>query len=210
MDRTTQKRKARHARSANARHDRLVTAYLKKKYPEAYDEAERYYNTLNLRYPTKRDLTKTADFLQFSTGYSTFIEYYRMRSKDQKQKKKAHTVEDNMTLQIPLMDSEDVCTTKLFEKADQALAIPDDVYDDIVSELRKDPQLYTIFDETAHQAEVSQGHQVDETTQQPNLSHEHQFAEVIEELDEILPQLFDQTVFEKTPLEEELSNLTYQ
>ena len=198
MDRTTQKRKARQVRSANARHDRLVAAYLKKKYPEEYAEAERYYNQLNDKFPYKRDLIKTADFLQFSTGYSTFIEYYRMRSKPKekpKPKEKAHTVEDNMSLQIPLMDSEDVCTTKLVEKADQALAIPDDVYDNIVSELRKDPQLYTIFDET---------------TQQHNLSHEQQFEEVIEELDELLPQLFDQTAFEKTPLEEELSNLTYQ
>ena len=190
MDRTAQKRAARHVRAVSSRHDRLVTAYLKKKYPEAYDEADRYYNTLNLKYPDKRDLTKTAEFLQFSTGHSTFIEYYRTRVKNQKAKKKAHTVEDNMTLQIPLMDSEDVCTTKLFEKADQALAIPDDVYDDIVSELRKDPQLYSIFDET---------------TQQPNLSHEQQFAEAIEELDELLPQLFDQTVFDQTPLEEELA-----
>ena len=195
MDRTAQKRKARQARSANVRHDRLVAAYLKKKYPEEYAEAERYYDQLNDKYPHKRDLIKTAEFLQFSTGYSTFIEYYRMRSNHQKPKEKAHTVEDNMSLQIPLMDSEDVCTTKLLEKADQALAIPDDVYDNIVSELRKDPQLHTIFDET---------------TQQPNLSHEQQFAEVMEELDELLPQLFDQTALEKTPLEEELSNLTYQ
>ena len=191
MDRTAQKRVARHIRSVSARHDRLVTAYLKKKYPEAYDEADRYYNTLNLRYPDKRDLTKTAEFLQFSTGHSTFLEYYRTRVKNQKpKKKKAHTVEDNMTLQIPLMDSEDVTTTKLFEKADETLTIPDDVYDDIVSELRKDPQLYSIFDET---------------TQQPNLSHEQQFAEAMEELEEILPELFDQTAFEQSPLEEELS-----
>ena len=203
MNRTAQKRAARHIRSVSARHDRLVTAYLKKKHPKVYEEADQYYETLNLKYPSKRDLTKTAEFLQFSTGHSTFIEYYRTRVKNQKTKN-AHTVEDNMALQIPLMDSEDVGTTKLFEKADEALAIPDDVYNNIVSELVKDPQLYSIFEKTAHQAEVSQGHQVDETTQQPKVSHQQQFEEAIEELEDLLPQLFDQT-----PLEEELSRLTY-
>ena len=207
MKRIEQKRVARHIRSVDARHDRLITAYIKKKHPEVYEEAHRYYETLNLKYPSKRDLTKTGEFLQFATGYSTFIEYYnRARVTDQKTKK--HTVDDNMTLRIPLMDSEDVNTTKLYEKADESLAIPDDVYNNIVSELAKDPQLYTIFEETTHQQQVEETthqQQVEETTHQAEVSHQQQFEEIIEELDVLLPNLLDQT-----PLEEELEHLVYE
>ena len=195
MNRIQQKRQARHIRSVDAKHDRLITAYIKKKHPEVYEEAHQYYEALNMKYPSKRDLTKTGEFLQFATGYSTFIEYYnRPRVTDHKTKK--HTVDDNMALRIPLMDSEDVNTTKLYEKADESLAIPDDVYNNLVSELAKDPQLYAIFEETTHQQHV------EETTHQAEVSHQQQFEEVIEELDALLPKLHDQT-----PLEEELDAL---
>ena len=258
MNRKEQKRTARHILAIRTKHDRLVTAYIRNKYPKVYEEVEQYYQTLNLKYPNKRDLTKTTDFLHFTTGYGSFIDYYRARAEDEKKKKditqETHTVEDNMSLRIQLMDNDDVNMIKLCEKPDESLPIPEDVYNSLISELAKDPQLYSIFngmsvdnsqqpleqqqfdettrefglspedqqqvDEIVRQLELSQDQQTEviipgpvshqqqqmETNIAGPVSHQQQFDEIIQELDELLPKLFEE---EQTLLEKELTHLGY-
>ena len=189
MNRTEQKRTARHILAIKTRHDRLVTAYIRNKYPIEYEEAELYYQNLNLKYPNKRDLTKTTDFLHFTTGYGSFIDYYRARAEDEKTKnitQETHTVEDNMSLRIQLMDNDDVSTAKLCEKADESLAIPEDVYNSLISKLAKDPQLYSIFNGMSvdNSQQPLEQQQFDETTRELGLSPEHQ-----QQVDEIIHQL---------------------
>ena len=48
--------------ATKARQDRTMVAYLEVKYPEVYEDAVKYYNTLNQKYPSKLDLRKTDEF----------------------------------------------------------------------------------------------------------------------------------------------------
>ena len=43
----------------------FITEYIQLKYPEHYNEAAAYFNTLNSKYPTKPELRKTKEFRQF-------------------------------------------------------------------------------------------------------------------------------------------------
>ena len=55
------KRDQRHRRELTAKLDRTVSDYVRHKYPSVYAEAEEYYNELNDKYPTKKDLIKTVE-----------------------------------------------------------------------------------------------------------------------------------------------------
>ena len=55
------KRDQRHRRELTAKIDRIVSDYVRHKYPAVYAEAQEYYNELNGKYPTKKDLIKTVE-----------------------------------------------------------------------------------------------------------------------------------------------------
>ena len=55
------KRDQRHRRKLTAKIDRTVSDYVRHKYPVVYAEAGEYYNELNDKYPTKKDLIKTVE-----------------------------------------------------------------------------------------------------------------------------------------------------
>ena len=55
------KRDQRHRRELTAKLDRTVIDYVRHMYPSIYAEAEEYYNELNDKYPTKKDLIKTVE-----------------------------------------------------------------------------------------------------------------------------------------------------
>ena len=54
--------KNRRERQDKARQALLITEYVQKKYYQIYREAAEYYNQLNTRYPTKRDLRRCEQF----------------------------------------------------------------------------------------------------------------------------------------------------
>ena len=56
------KRESTRKRKKATRKDTFMIAYISKKYPLAYKEAEMYYTKLNLANPTKNDLRKTKEF----------------------------------------------------------------------------------------------------------------------------------------------------
>ena len=68
-------------RQEQIRQDQLIIEYFKVKYPIHYEEALKYYTSLNENYPTVRDLRKTWRFKDFKTTTKTC---------------------DNMLLEIPL------------------------------------------------------------------------------------------------------------
>ena len=82
-----QKRESTKKRKLSCRKDLLITAYVNKRHPLIYKEAETFYNKLNGIHPTKIDLRKTAEF---------------------KVLPQADTIEDKMCLQIPLMPTQTV------------------------------------------------------------------------------------------------------
>ena len=48
----------------------FIAEYIQHKYPEQYNEAAAYFNTLNSKYPTKPELRKTKEFRQFKAHMS--------------------------------------------------------------------------------------------------------------------------------------------
>ena len=109
---------------------------MKANYPKQFGEAEELYEQLNKKYPEKRDLTKTSEFLTATTKHSTFTDLYRHRYKVKKtSQKEKHTPETTeMVLQIPLMAANDITTSSQGDNAsmssnnDEALSIPEDTY----------------------------------------------------------------------------------
>ena len=77
------KREATRKRKASGRKDMLMIAYVSKKHPFVYKEAETYFNKLNETYPSKLDLRKTTEFKIL-------------------QETSMETVNDRMRLEIPL------------------------------------------------------------------------------------------------------------
>ena len=77
------KREATRKRKAICRKDLLMMAYVSKRHPFIYKEAETYYNKLDELYPTKIDLRKT---IEFRALHDAPIE----------------SIKDNMCLEIPL------------------------------------------------------------------------------------------------------------
>ena len=227
MDRAEQKKTARKTLSVRAKHDRFITSYLQVKYPKEYEEAQQYYQQLNVQYPKKRDLTKTTEFLYLATGHRTFVQYYRQRIHAKKTKKISEKTDivDNMVLQIPLMnsndmdtvvleekaDESDMNTVVLEEKADESLVIPDDIYDNLIRELRNDPELYTIFndmnvDTSQQPLDLSQEQQIEINIPGHVSQEQQQTDEIISDLEASWPELFEDG---QTPLENELEALDY-
>ena len=213
MDRAEQKKTARNNLAVRAKHDRFITSYLQVKYPKEYEEAQQYYQQLNVQYPEKRDLTKTTEFLYLATGHRSFVQYYRERIHAKKTKKISEKTDivDNMVLQIPLMNSNDMNTVVLEEKADESLVISDDIYDNLIRELRNDPELYAIFndmnvDTSQQPLDLSQEQQIEINIPGHVSQEQQQTDEIISDLEASWPELFEDG---QTPLENELKALGY-
>ena len=187
MNRVEQKRIARHARSKAARHDRFVSLYVRKKNKEVYQEAEKFYQQLDQKYPTKRDLTITDEFVQSTTEYTSAFQsaqakyYARKKQKSDTQQVKA------IALEIPLMNESDVDIAVMNEKVDESLCIPQYIYNDLLTEISKDPAMTAIFNDTCKE--------------QPE--EQQELTKILDELDDILPN-------KSTLLEQELENLVSQ
>ena len=227
MENRERKKYTRKQQTIKIRHDRLVSRYIQFKYPEAYAEAEAYYTHLETKYPNKRDLCKTLDFIRLTTGAATYTEYYHRKRQGNKPKnkgetaKKQHTIMDNMVLEIPLIDSD-------MAKEELSLNIPQ--YEELMQEIRDDPDLYCIFnnfttpgDEIldmsgAENLEVTVQHTRESFPGVPDQTYEDLVREITEDpelksiFDDIeitedpeLKDIFDD--IEQTPLEMELSEL---
>ena len=159
MDRITQKRVARHTRSINARHDRFISAYIKRKKPEVYAEVKPLYDELDKKYPTKRDLTKTDEFLCQTTGYTSFYQMYRSKYESSQKPEPNNKKIKDISLKIPLMEKGDVDIAIMAEKVDESLRIPEDVYNNLLTEITNDPVMNSIFNSVNIEQEQQQQEQ---------------------------------------------------
>ena len=144
MKRTQQKSKARKELRKRDRHDRFISAYVKAKHSQIYMEANEFYEQLDKHNPGKRDLCKTVEFLQSTTRFKSFTEYYKREKSGLNTKRKKQPV-DNMVLNIPLMVNKKV--TEEVNTCEPPLAIPDHLYLDLLQEIRNDPDLHAIFND---------------------------------------------------------------
>ena len=223
MDRVERKKHTRRQLSKKIRHDRLISQYVHFKYPEVYAEANNYYNQLEAKHPNKRDLCKTLEFIQLTTGAGTYSEFYhhkRQKNKKGETTKKQHTFPDKMVLEIPLIDSNTVTNETL------SLNIPE--YEELMQEIRNDPDLYAIVNNF-----TTPGDEITDMSGAQNLEVQHTgesflgvpnkvYEELIHELnqDPELAKIFEDIEYneqtledidieysEQTPLEKELLEL---
>ena len=195
--------------------DRFIADYIQVKFPQIYDEAKRHYDQLDAVYPGKRDLTKTVEFVYMTTGVTSLRQYYHKRriEKTKNLLEKEPGINDIMVLKIPLFDAK--ASNKLGGSSHQQqetidheppLPIPDDLYENLLRELRNDPELYSIFNDM----DMSGDDSIDLSgEQQPNESNPDTLCEDI--VDELWqdPELQVILCDEQTPLERELSLLNY-
>ena len=240
MEKNKQKNTTRRLLTSSDKHDRFISTYVQMKHPDIYTEANCFYTSLDQRYPEKRDLRKTAEFLHTTQGIESMYQQYYINKCN---KKKANST-DSMVLRIPLMDQNQIPMGMLQQKnvhvnevpmvtdisstvpdlhadepsgipdvhadessgipdvhadeplgipdvhadessgipdvhADEPLCIPDNVYQDLLRELRKDTDLKAIFSD-------------------------FELSEEDDIIDELIPH-----PDEETPLEWELHNLGY-
>ena len=136
------KREACRKRKASSRKDMLMIAYVNKKYPLIYKEAETYYNKLDETYPSKLDLRKTTEF---KTLKETPVE----------------VVKDRMRLEIQLTEgsNSDKHLQNIQDKEHQLPEdlqniqcimndeLPQDLIETIIKDLRTDSHIAKLMDE---------------------------------------------------------------
>ena len=139
MDRNERKKQTRKTLCQANRQDRLISGYVKFKYPEVYAEALACYQSLDALYPNKRDLSKTIEYIQLTTGAVSYTQYYNDRKAQKKQQEKpSKTTTTDMALRIELLSPETV--------ASQAtLDIPES--NDVLTEIMQDQDLRVVFDD---------------------------------------------------------------
>ena len=141
--RKNQKRQAQKDLLEKRRNATFIAEYVKRKAPETYAEAENFLKKLRQRYPRKRDYTKTHEFLVDTTDYEDYKHYYnRTKLRRFKQNKTPSTTSvNNMVLNIPLMPE-----TVVAENTTVPLQpIPQETYEDLITEITMDPALQAIF-----------------------------------------------------------------
>ena len=191
MNRIIQKRKARNVRSKEARHDRFIAACVMRKNKEVYAQHKKLYDELDKKYPTKRDLTKTDEFIQETTGYTSIYQWNLAKLRTKKQ---GSDNQKDMVVEIQLMNKDDVDMAVMTEKVSEELCIPDNIYNNLVAEISKDPTMSAIFNDLNY--EQNEQNEQNEEQQQ-------ELSDILDELDDILPP-------EKSPLEDELENIVYE
>ena len=184
MDRKTQKSNAQKILNVKNKHARFIAEYVFRKEPQLYKEASNFHNMLKAKHPYKRDLTKTHEFLVQTTDYSDYRDFYNRKKLKRHQQSSTTTTTtttttrvDNMELNIDLLTPEVVAenTTTPFQ------IIPDDVYHDLLAQIRADPALQPVLNDMI-------APQADDLLEDP-------------ELNEILNGL------EQTPLEKEVDDM---
>ena len=148
--RKTQKKTAQKALNDKSRHSRFIAEYVLRKEPEVYKEANSFYDMLKGKHPNKRDLTKTHEFLVGTTSYVDYRDFYcRKKLKHRKESTITTTTTttttkttrvDNMELNIDLLTPQTVA-----ENTVPLQVIPDDLYEQLVTEISVDPDLQHVL-----------------------------------------------------------------
>ena len=220
MNRKERKNFTRRRLSRSNRHDKLISQYISFKHPEIYKDAEEIYKRLNDKYPNKRDLSKTIDFVQLTTSAMTYSQYYYYRKLEKKKQNNGETATKttnnlhNMVLQIPLLSSETVADNMSLDIAQN---------EEVMTEIAADPDLQAVFNNfttpggetldnfssegsmSGSENNTSESESIKETVQHfPLAVNEQDIQDLVDELvnDPELNHVFNPI---QTPLEKELS-----
>ena len=146
--------------STKKRLERVMCGYVYHKYPEIYAEGLDFYNRLDACYPGKKDLRKTRQYLALAKNGKGKTDVKKTKGKTNS----TRATNDNLVLEIPLIKwgetkaTTTTTTTVIEERAtvgsnangeveSTGLLMSDDMLQQIVTELRADPALGSIFDD---------------------------------------------------------------
>ena len=148
--RSEQVKQARREKAQTDRFEIFISDYVKHKYSNIYAEAASFFKVLREKNPEKLDLRKTKE-------YRNWLKYDKKNPEKAVNTQKVDGYTDNMQLRIPLMDTDTVKTNELtltvetiaegdfnIEPSFEELLSPD-VVDEIIMELRQDPDLNDII-----------------------------------------------------------------
>ena len=229
MERTDRKNEWRRAQAIKIREERIISGYVETKYPEIYAEAAAFYNVLNKKHPSKRDLRKTDDYhvwkasikpkiVKPSSGAKTYPNIKKATYVDIESSSATKKYGDNFQLKIPLMTYErkPAKTPESCQETDVTQAGLDEEIEKIMAELRQDPCLGRFFSDLNSPAELIESIQDPpvpiepaEIVIQSTLSGEIP-SEVLENIvtglreDPHLDSIFEDMDIENSPLEDEL------
>ena len=138
------KREATRKRKTCTRKDVFMIAYVSKKYPMVYKEAEGCYNKLNEANPAKIDLRKTKEFKELNqTPIGSITDRMVLQIPITRQKQPQSSQEqpslDDLQVQLPddLQDIQGIMEDHL----------PQDLLENLLKELKDDPHICKLLDE---------------------------------------------------------------
>ena len=154
--RSEQAKQARREKAQTERFEISISDYVKHKYPNIYAEAASFFKMLREKNPGKLDLKKTKE-------YRDWLKHGKKNPEQSVNTQKVGGYTDNMQLKIALMDTDTFKTNELtptvetiaegdtnIEPSFEELLSPD-VVDEIIKELRQDPDLKDIITELEDQ-----------------------------------------------------------
>ena len=146
------KREATRKRKACTRKDMFMIAYVSKKYPMVYKEAEGYYNKLNEANPAKIDLRKTKEFKELNqtpTGSITDRMVLQIPITRQKQPQSSQEQPPLDDLQVQLLDDLQVQLPDDLQDIQGIMEDhhPQDLMENLLKELKDDPHICKLLDE---------------------------------------------------------------
>ena len=148
---TATKRRLREAEKRVERlHYKFITEYMKSLHKDIFDKAEELYKNTRLLYPDGvKDLTKTIEFMQTVTPNKTIPRYYACRKTNETHIRASNGRE--MVLEIPLMPQSETTSPPVAAPpppaVSQPLLLPADVYEELLQDLQKDPDLRQILND---------------------------------------------------------------
>ena len=122
-DRSVQRRRElRGQQTIEVRKLKLVSSYIKTKYPAIYHEASEFYNDLVKHYPEKRDLTKTIDYKSWEIN--TVREAHMPNTKSLTAKATDMPNTESLTAKATDMPNTESLTAKATDMSNFELRIP--------------------------------------------------------------------------------------
>ena len=191
MDRLQKRRDSDAKRTTERNKAKFISMYTQAVYGDIYQEAQQLYETIKQKNPGTKDLTKTIDFIQNVTPERTVPRYYFTRGSKQQKLHKNNTrmvlniplmettqvskVMSTMTTTGDALEDRDMVASApgdgqeemsasqpAPEQEDTHLDIPDRVYEELLQELRQDPDLYSIFNNFNPQDHYTENQQSDD------------------------------------------------
>ena len=166
------RRQLRKSRHDQKRQNSLITDYIQHKYPNVYTEAFHFYERLNNQYPKKIDLRKTEEYRVWKTSVSDTSAQSQVQEPPnpvsiesspttvETQPPTESIYEDNLQLRIPIdryrsLKHTQSTTTQTLTIVDEGFTLqptlfdepPSDLIDQIIEELRQDPDLTNMLDD---------------------------------------------------------------